>query len=225
LRGLIIEGVTAVGKTAVLGLLQARLAVEWPACTKVLLSEHYTERVLEDRKASRTLTFQDALRHSGEIVSLLEQLNSWKARGKFLDKSGNAEILVLVERFFGSHVANLRLSLGENLPASTLQDAVSLYKKIAALGLRVVILTIEPALIPAAVADTLDRRNDAWRAYVSTLGDIDAVAAHYQDWQSSLLAFYARLEDRVPIEVERLSTSTLAYATISDALFASLQKS
>jgi hypothetical protein len=225
LRGVIIEGVTAAGKTAVLGLLQARLAAEWPACTKVVLSEHYTERVLEDQKAARTLSYQDALQHSGDIVALLEQLHSWKARGKFSERSGNAEILVLVERFFGSHVANLRLSLGDNLPASTFQGAVDLYTKIATFGLRVVILTIEPALIPAAVADTLDRRNDAWRAYVTTLGDSDAISAHYQKWQNSLLAFYTGLEDRVSIEVERLSTSTLAYATISDALFASLQKS
>jgi hypothetical protein len=225
LRGVIIEGVTATRKSAVFGLLQARLAAEWPACTKVVLSEHYTERVLEDQKATRTLTYQDAFRHSGDIVALLEQLNSWKARGKFSDRSGNAEILVLVERFFGSHVANLRSSLGDNLPASTFQGAVDLYTKIATLGLRVVILTIEPSLIPAAVADTLDRRNDAWRAYVNTMGDIDAISAYYQEWQNSLLAFYAGLEVRVPIDVERFSTSTLAYSAISDALFASLQKS
>jgi thymidylate kinase len=71
MRGLIVEGVTASGKSTLLRLLQRHLADEHPSRTKLFLSEHYTERILEDAKARGTLTFEQALSHMTDVVATL----------------------------------------------------------------------------------------------------------------------------------------------------------
>jgi uridine kinase len=53
ISGWIIEGVVASGKTTFIKELQQILANKHPARTKVYISEHYTERVLENEKAKR----------------------------------------------------------------------------------------------------------------------------------------------------------------------------
>ncbi len=52
INGWIIEGVLASGKTTFIKELQHILANKYPATTKVYISEHYTERILEDEKVN-----------------------------------------------------------------------------------------------------------------------------------------------------------------------------
>jgi len=52
----IIEGVVASGKTTFIKELQHILADRHPARTKICISEHYTERILEDKKANGSLS-------------------------------------------------------------------------------------------------------------------------------------------------------------------------
>jgi len=56
ISGWIIEGVVASGKTTFLQELQQILANRHPARTKICISEHYTERILEDKKANGSLS-------------------------------------------------------------------------------------------------------------------------------------------------------------------------
>ncbi len=48
----IIEGVVGSGKTTLIREMQQLLAIKYPARTKIYISEHYTERVLEDEVRS-----------------------------------------------------------------------------------------------------------------------------------------------------------------------------
>ena len=50
MAGIILEGVTGVGKTRLFHAIQAWLAENRASNTKLLLSEHYSERVLEARR-------------------------------------------------------------------------------------------------------------------------------------------------------------------------------
>ncbi len=106
--GVVSEGVVASDKTTLLRHLQRHLADSRPACTKLVLSEHYTERVLEDKRADRTLTCNDVLSHATEVLHLIESLHALRGRSKFSESvSPNAEIALLVERWVGTHAANL----------------------------------------------------------------------------------------------------------------------
>jgi len=50
MRGIIIDGVTASGKTSIIKNLNISLSESKPPMTKFFISEHYTERMLEHLK-------------------------------------------------------------------------------------------------------------------------------------------------------------------------------
>jgi hypothetical protein len=217
-RGIIVEGVTASGKSTILRSLQQRLAIERPTTTKLFLSEHYTERVLEDARANHTLTLAKALQHITELVSTIEQINSWKVNGKFADISGNSEIIVLVERFYGAHVANLE-SRGVPMSQTILQSVATLYDRLASIGMSIAILTVQPELLPAPVADTRGNRNQKWSNYLDSIGDREAINAHFLRWQERLVSFYATLGPNVNITTRSFCTSTRTVPALTDELF------
>src|SRR5262245_48331856 len=102
LKGLIVEGVVASGKTTLIQNIQLALAEKSPASTKVFLSEHYTERILEDKKAQRALTVGEVINHADSILAIVRQLAWLKSSSKFEMKTGNASIHVILERLVGS---------------------------------------------------------------------------------------------------------------------------
>jgi thymidylate kinase len=219
MRGLIIEGVTGAGKTTVLKLVQRRLADERPGCSKLILTEHYTERVLENAKAAGTLSYESVLAHIDDVVSQLEHIDGWKTSSKFRDVSGSAEIIALVERFFGTHVANLTVMLGCGLTSEAFRTAERIYGRLATIGIRVAVLALPEAALRVAVEDTRHRRNDAWRAYLDSIGDRGAVEAYHIRWQEQLLEFYARLREVCDIEIITLAAGSGTYESVSERLF------
>lgn len=222
MRGVIIEGVTASGKSSLLRLLQRQLFLERPSNTKLFLSEHYTERVLEDSKADRTLTYNTCLAHIKEITNMLADLASWKATSKFGSVAGNAEVFVLVERFFGAHFANLRLAGNAPLPDSILDAAIDVYRVLSEMGISVVLLTVRADCLSAAIADTRIRRNRAWNEYLGSIGDSQAVAAYYTKWQAELIAFYETLSSSARIDVRHFCTTTMGFEEICGSVIAAL---
>src|SRR5437879_12217786 len=83
MTGVVVEGVVAAGKTTLLRHLQQHLVDLRPACTKLVLSEHYAERVLEDRRAACTLTPDEVLTHAAGVLQLIESLHALRAGSKF----------------------------------------------------------------------------------------------------------------------------------------------
>ena len=49
MRGIILDGVSASGKSSILNLVQQRIVKEYPSSTKLFISEHYTQRMLEHK--------------------------------------------------------------------------------------------------------------------------------------------------------------------------------
>lgn len=201
ISGWIIEGVVASGKTTFIKELQQILANRHPARTKVCISEHYTERVLEDEKAKRSLTAQATIDLASNIVEELEAIASWKSESKFCQNQGNAVIDSTLERFLGSHHANLKTM---NLWHSNSQDEsriIDIYNRLEVLGLSVVILKLPDSLISQAVASTKLYRNTAWRQYLETIGNDEEVGYYYLNWQNKLFEFYNALSENIEIKI------------------------
>src|SRR4028118_840802 len=159
ISGWIIEGVVASGKTTFIKELQQILANKHPARTKVYISEHHTARVLEKEKAKRSLTAQATIGLASNIVEELEGIASWKSKSKFSHNQDNAVIDSTLERFLGSHYANLKTM---NLWYPNSQDEsriVEIYNRLEILGFSVVILKLPDSLISQAVASTKLYRN------------------------------------------------------------------
>jgi|HubBroStandDraft_6_1064221.scaffolds.fasta_scaffold115654_3 hypothetical protein len=193
--GIVVEGVVAAGKTTLLNQLQRRLVEARPSCTKLVLSEHYTERVLEDLKAAGTLTSTEVVAHSSGVLGLIETLNCMKATSKFADNATNASIAVLVERWLGSHVANLagmhRWEWSPDWPA--FREIVRQCARLHQLGFRFLVLQVSFPQLRTRMERTLVHRNDEWRRYIHSQGGLDAAVERYAAWQDALVRFYDAL--------------------------------
>lgn len=200
IAGWIVEGTVASGKTTLLQTLQQVLIAQHPARTKFFISEHYTERVLEDEKASGCLTPDTVLNHVEAIVQELENIAQWKLNSKFRENTGNAVIDATLERFLGSHYSNLVLSDRWTIDAACESRIAALYQRLANLGFSIVILALPEAIIGEAVATTRQFRNATWCEYLDAIGSDEQIAAYYSHWQQHLLAFYQRYSDCIDIQ-------------------------
>lgn len=79
MRGCIIEGVTASGKSSIFRQIQRNLLDKQPANTKLLLSEHYTERTLEHLMHAGELTEDRVIAHLRGLLEPLRQLKTQKS--------------------------------------------------------------------------------------------------------------------------------------------------
>ena len=201
ISGLIIEGVVASGKTTFIKELQHILDNRHPARTKVYISEHYTERVLENEKAKGSLTAQATIDLASKIVEELESIAAWKSESKFCNNQGNAVIDSTLERFLGSHYANLKTM---NLWDTNSQDEsriIDIYNRLEKLGFSVVILKLPDSMISQAVVSTKLYRNTAWSQYLETIGNDEEVGSYYLNWQNKLLEFYHTLSEHIEIKI------------------------
>lgn len=201
ISGWIVEGVVASGKTTLIQELQQTLANRHPARTKVYISEHYTERILENEKAKGSLTAQATIELASNIVEELERIAAWKSESKFCHNQGNAVIDSTLERFLGSHYANLKAL---NLWHSNSQDEskiIDIYNRLEILGFSIVILKLPDSLISQAVASTKLYRNTAWSQYLKTIGNDEEVESYYLNWQNKLFEFYHTLSEYIEIKI------------------------
>jgi hypothetical protein len=193
MKGIVLEGVTASGKTRLLAAVQRQLVAKRPSATKLVLSEHYTDRLLEEPRKHGKLAFSEALHHVHDVISTIRTLDRLQRGGKFAGRGGDSDVYVIVERFLGSHAAYL--ARGGVFPTPAEHDAVvALYREMAEAGLRTVVLRLPADVLPAAVLDTRKHRSTAWRAFLGSHGPDDtAIAAAFAAWQEALLGFYASL--------------------------------
>lgn len=188
--GLIVEGVTAAGKSTLLNGLQTRMVIEVPAATKVFVSEHYTERLFEDKVKQDGAVAVDIIDHACSLCSQIEYLHGIQQNGKFYGRGGNSEIFVFLERFLGSHFANLRIYAGNTDLNDFVEKSRMVYQRMMAFGFRIAIIVPTTDYLKRALADTRERRNDAWVAFLDRLGESKDLINHFVAWQNELLRFY-----------------------------------
>jgi len=195
-NGLIVEGVSGIGKSVLLERLQTELVNSYPAGSKMLLSEHLTERVFENARASGHFELTDALGHCARIADLVEALVALRTSSKFGQSVGNGSFPILVERWVGSHVAHAatpdaRVSCSSlNPESSTLAAAASLVRRMIDHGFEILVLSARAEDIERSLSDTLRRRSPHWVEFVDSMGGERKYAAHLWRWQQSLTTFY-----------------------------------
>jgi hypothetical protein len=194
MRGCILEGVTACGKSTIFRRIQQKLVQEHPAQTKLLYSEHYTERVLEHLREASELTEFAVVGHLKELLQPLKMLSGKKARSKFAGRSGNASVIAVFERFLLGHVANMRTQDQRRWAGSGQEDAfvADLYGAAGDCGLARIVLRCDDDGLTRRILSTRKYRNAAWLAHLQTIGGDDRVVEHYRTWQSHLLEFADR---------------------------------
>jgi len=190
MNGILLEGITGSGKTRLFGHLQRILADRARSNTKILLGEHYTERVLEHLRDGGTLTPEQVLAHLHGVLNMLDALRSAKAASKLRDRRGNATVLVVMERFAISQIAAMALAEPAAclLSASLVEAIAGLYQRADACGLKTVVLRVAPSAIGERVLSTTSYRNAAWRSYLARSGDDEAIVRHHTALQDALCA-------------------------------------
>ena len=106
LSGLLIEGISGTGKTALLeSLVRSKRFVEKSYLSSIVLSEHQTQRVLEKKSREEGLDVSDNLRLLDNHTSYLENVNrpleemDWCRNNQI-----NMRIPYILERFHLTHV-------------------------------------------------------------------------------------------------------------------------
>ena len=68
MKGIIIDGVSATGKSTILRGIQKSISKAYPDSTRLFLSEHFIQRMLEHLAQAGKLTTSDAQSHVDAII-------------------------------------------------------------------------------------------------------------------------------------------------------------
>lgn len=215
LRGLVLEGVSGIGKSTLIEALRRDPDLIPPRATFVFVSEHYTERVLEDDRGSRTLTPTQAFRHTDGLLRWIRTLAALKTGSKFADREGNAEIVVIVERWTGSMLANLATDAGRTVSAPHARGLARQVEALRALGLEtMLLLASREDELSELLTEAGRSRNEVWKQYLAGLGGAagpEGAARFLWRWQGNLVSAYA------PSRATRVAVSRDSRAAVWDA--------
>jgi thymidylate kinase len=194
MAGIILEGVTGAGKTMLFRALQAWLVENRASNTKLLLSEHYSERALEARRKAGSLGEDDVLAHLATLLQPLSDLERLWSHSGFPSVSGAARVVTVIERFLLGHIVNMRCQEPHRWPAACMPAVERLYRQANALGLRTVVLVLPAGRLTERIRSTRLHRNAAWSVFLDSFGIEDAAIAHFERWQALLLTVVDRLQ-------------------------------
>jgi len=197
---IIIEGVVATGKTALVKALeQCAFWRERP--TKVTISEHYTERVLEltapSVKDRQTLLY--------EHLAMARTLHARWTGSRF---GGNRALapLMLLERFHLSHAAQV----GDFAPFRQCD------KELKELGAALVFLHHPPELLLSRVLATVRERHPMWESWLRSLGSHRDIEDFFCGLQQNSMAYYEEVcLPKIRFSAHGISAEQLAQEVLS----------
>ncbi len=184
LKGLVLEGVCASGKSKVVSqILGSDRLGSLPQKSLICLTEHHTQRVIEQLEDTGTITTEDNVELLRGICEWIEQrtrfeeLRTWDVRGKTQHR-----IAFLFERFHLTHCVHY--------PHVQWADMVPIDEVLSRLGTRLVLLTASADTL----WDRLERRSDhGWKKYMRRIGqDRAEVIEHYVSQQEEMKMLVSR---------------------------------
>lgn len=205
MKGVIIEGVSAIGKSTILSGLQDKISQTYPNSTKLFISEHYTQRMLEHIAEKGELQPSDIRNHVDAIIKNISTYQQMLDHSKFAARPSGAQAFATVERFLFTYL------MSDDQPKKQKYSKISAsrqLKKMKELNFAQYLIVASPDKLKRNLADTLDRRNEAWAQYVKEKGGIDKIAETSLEWQNKLTQLAKKYEREFPTKVITIDNKT-----------------
>lgn len=196
MKGIIIDGVVSSGKTMIFQILQKRLAEIRPSMTKLFISEHYTQRMLEHLKEDGSLNGRDIKMHIEKVIGILSEFQSMFEASKFNNLQTNADSIAVLERFILTHLVSQEFE-----DDFSMDDATVYFTKLKNLNVKQILLIIPQNKIRERIMSTLNYRNDAWKEYLLSKGSEDQIVKEYTKWQEKCLEYAENFKDHIDTEI------------------------
>lgn len=168
----IIDGVSASGKSIALKEIQKALLEERLNFTKLILTEHLTERFFEDKKP----TVSTVSAHVVDILKLVEKIFSIQKNSRF--NGNNKVVTVFIERLF------LTLMSRELIEESFFSDNEAL---LTGLDIHHVLLVVPDEHFKNRLESTLERRNKHWTDFINGLGGLNSAIYYFKSQQDQMI--------------------------------------
>lgn len=214
MKGIIIKGISASGKSSVLRHVQKRLQDEMPHSTKLFISEHYTQRMLEHALENHTLDSQMVKGHIDKLIGYLQMYQSMLNESKFALNPSRAEAFVTIERFLLTFPATYS---GRFLIDYSLEEAKVQLTKLGRMNITQYILVLSKDRLRKHLQRTLTHRNDKWVAYLAANGGLDKMVDESIEWQDNLLRLSESLKQSISTRI--IEITSWDYRKIADTIF------
>mgnify|MGYP001100720156 CR=1 FL=1 len=161
-QGIILEGISGTGKTSVFeALIKHEKVQSIPAKSKLILSEHHTQRILELEEQQGILTPEHHTELLDQLVAFIEQLNHRTThRGWHSDHLQEQDLFFLLERFHLTHVFRF--------PYMNWSQVVVIDHRLESLGAVLCLLTVNAETLEKRL---FSRRNECWLNYLKQYGN------------------------------------------------------
>lgn len=218
MRGLIIDGVVASGKSTILHILNKKIIEEEPTLSKIFLSEHYTQRMLEHLRDGKKIDGQYINNHIEKIIDSLDVFQKMLDDSKFRDNPKEADLLVILERFILTHLTNDDL-LNDGY---SLEKAKYHFSKITSYNINQIALIIPEDKIEKRIMSTINYRNEKWKEYLYSFGDEKEIVNYYKNWQRRFLGYINQCRDIINTVIVEIKDDDFEY--YSEVIFNELFK-
>jgi hypothetical protein len=213
MRGIILDGVSASGKSSILALVQQRIVKEYPSSTKLFISEHYTQRMLEHELEAKTLSADHVEQHVDEIIDNLDRYQDMLNKSKFANNPSGAEAFVTIERFLLTFLATQEIDLSDYSEYKAQQQL----KKLGDLNITQYLLVLSESNLKEHIARTLTHRNDKWAEYINSRGGVNGLVKHSLEWQEYFISLADTFKDVITTEI--IEINDWNYEKIANKLF------
>lgn len=197
MRGLILDGVIASGKTTLLRRLQQRIATQTPPFSQISLTELYTERMIEHLRVDGILPGRSVRDHIEAVILSLETFERMLKASRFSEDPGPAQMLVTLDRLILTFQASEEIQ-DQGYSLDLIEGH---FRRLASLGIQQVVLWIPPDQMKDRILLTLEYRNECWRDYLFSRGGVEEIVAHYLRWQENCLRWAEKASSFIPTRI------------------------
>ncbi|HIP33785.1 MAG TPA: hypothetical protein EYG89_03435 [Bacteroidia bacterium] len=169
---IIIDGVSASGKSILLEDVQTKLLKERLKFTKLILSEHLTERYFEDKKPTEKMVSL----HIENILELVKNIQNIQDNSQF--KDNKKVVSILIERLFLTFMSRGLLNDKFFIEKGSFLEDLNIHQ---------VLLIIPKEDFEYRLESTLERRNKYWLEFINSLGGLTGAISHFSKQQEKMI--------------------------------------
>ena len=205
-QGLILEGISGTGKSAVLESLLAHSHIQnFPALSRLVLTEHHTQRVLEILEQQETLDSTHHISLLEDLLCFIERMQSrTSARGWNESGLQPYDLFFLMERFHLTHVFRF--------PDMNWNKVAHIDQRMRKIGAVLCLLTVDADILEERL---FSRQNTCWLNYLKRYGETpDDVVNTFMQRQTLAV----QLAEQSCLPLIQLNSSHMSIAELTDAL-------